>query len=213
MKKIYLLLVLATAFTSVMYAQPRFGVNGGIVFANMRFEEDGDSETLDSKAGLTIGARVAVPVTDNISFRPGLNFIQKGGKEKSSFFGVEYEVSVNLNYLELPLNFVYSMDAGIGKFFAGAGPAISYALSGKIKTKVDGDEEEEKIEFGSGDEELKRFEFSGNILVGYELANGLYIQTNYSLGLSNLTNVSDSKAKNKYFGIRLGYFFGGSKSY
>lgn len=213
MKRIILSLAVLAGMITSLSAQSRFGVNAGIIFSNMKSEENGgNEETLETKTGMTIGIRAAVPLTENISFRPGLNFMQKGGKEKFDFLGQEIETTINLGYLELPLNFVYSTtDAGSGRFFAGLGPVLSYGISGKAKVKTDGQEDEEDINFGDAEDELKPFEFSGNVLAGYELANGVYLQVNYSLGFSNISNSTDGTLKNNYFGVRIGYFFGGEK--
>ncbi len=50
-------------------------------------------------------------------------------------------------------------------------------------------------------------DFGANFMAGYIMNNGLMLKVNYSLGLANLSNVSDSDWKNRYFGVTLGYFF------
>ena len=211
MKKIVLSLAIIAGFVSVSFAQTTFGVQAGIAAASMKMEEDGESLDLDSKIGFTLGVVANVGLSENFSFRPALNFVQKGGKEEGEIMGISYKQTMNLNYLELPLNFVYNTSAGSGQFFIGAGPSLSFGLSGKTTAEVDGEEESEDLNFGNGDDEVKPFEFGGNILAGYQLANGVSISVNYNMGFSNLSNVENSEAKNKYFGVRLGYNFGGNK--
>lgn len=212
MKKIVLSLALIAGLVITVAAQnTRFGINAGVVLANLKGEEGGEEQELDPKIGLTVGIRADVPLSENFSFRPGLNFVQKGGKDEIDILGTTYETSITLNYLELPLNFVYNASAGTGKFFFGAGPVLGFGLSGKTKFEGGGSDTEEDIEFGDADDEVKSFEFAGNLLVGYEFANGLYFQANYNPGFSNLSNATDSELKTTYFGFRLGYFFGGEK--
>jgi hypothetical protein len=106
------------------------------------------------------------------------------------------------------LNFLYKTPAGSGSFFGGIGPDLGYGLSGTAKSGG----ESEDVHFGSSDDDdYKAFEFSGNILAGYEFSNGFFVSANYNHGFSNILNGADSdvSAKNNYFGIRLGYKFGG----
>jgi len=211
MKKIVLSVALIAGIVTAVSAQTRFGINAGAVLANLKGEESGEEQKLDSKIGITAGIRADVPLSENFSFRPGLNFVQKGGKEEFDFLGTQIKSTTTLNYLELPLNFVYNASAGKGKFFFGAGPVFGFGLSGKFKVESGGDEQTEDVNFGDGEDEVKSFEFAGNVLAGYECASGLYFQANYNPGFSNLSNAPDSELKTTYFGLRIGYFFGADK--
>lgn len=211
MKKIILSLALVTATVFIATAQARFGVQVGGVGANVNGEDAGEDLDFDTRFGFTVGAAADIPLAESFRFRPALNFLQKGARDEFDFMGSNVKINMSLNYLELPLNFVYAADAGTGKFVVGLGPTLGFGLSGTLKTEVDGAEDEEDINFGDQDDELKSFEFSGNLLAGYEFANGLFIHANYNMGFSDLSNVSDSKWKNNYFGLRLGYWFGGDK--
>lgn len=211
MKKIILSVALIAGIVTALSAQTRFGINAGAVLANLKGEEGGEEQELDSKIGITAGIRADVALSENFRFRPGLNFVQKGGKEEFDFLGTEIKSSITLNYLELPLNFVYNAPAGNGKFFIGAGPVFGFGLSGKNKVESGGEEQTEDVNFGDGEDELKSFEFAGNVLAGYECASGLYFQANYNPGFSNLSNMPDSELKTTYFGLRIGYFFGADK--
>ena len=71
-----------------------------------------------------------------------------------------------------------------------------------------------KIKFGSGDDEVKRFEFGANALAGYRLPGGFIVSANYYLGLNNIQNgnANDLGAvKNKYFAFKIGYVLNGIK--
>jgi hypothetical protein len=138
--------------------------------------------------------------------------VQKGSKSSDE----TYSDKLNYNYLEIPLNFVYSNSG----FFVGAGPSISCGLSGKEKIvdKQDPSQSENiKVVFGSNEDEAKRFEFGANILTGYKFVGGFMVSANYNLGLSNVSNVANSgvneegTVKNRYFAVKIGYVFGGTK--
>lgn len=185
-------------FTSAaLKAQVQFGIQAGPAFSSMTSKASGVKVTYN-KTGFTAGVLAELPLGESgLHFRPALNFVQKGG----DFEGA----SINLNYLEVPLDFTYKLDAGSGKLFLGAGPSFAVGMSGKWKY----DGESADVTFGSGEEDMKRMDIGANMLAGYQLSNGLFLSLNYNLGLSNISNGSDSKDHNNYFGIRIGYLFGG----
>ena len=217
MKKVILSVLVASAVISLNAQDIRFGVTAGATFATAKQKFQGLSVTSDSKVGFTIGGLVDVPLANQFAFQPALNFTMKGGKQKLSFEGELFESNTSLGYIELPLNFLFRTEAGTGKFFAGVGPTLGMGISGKLKNKttIGGQTvtEERDVKWGSkeNEDDLKPFEFSGNILAGYEFSNGVFIAANYNLGFSNIAvgGNSDNSVKNRYFGVRLGFKFGG----
>ena len=98
------------------YAQPAIGVQLG---ANFGMGQSGGSYfasglSNDPKVGLVIGLLADIPVIEKLSFRPELNFIQKGSKYGGAAYlgGFSNVTKVTLNYIELPLNVVYKMSLG-----------------------------------------------------------------------------------------------------
>lgn len=202
MKQKITLLLLATVIVANAFGQkPAIGISAGLSSSSWKATVDDETETLGSRIGFTAGIVAAIPMSSHFSFMPALNYVQKGFKETMD----DLKIEATLNYLELPLNFVYNRDG----FFVGGGPAISLGLSGKGKSTFNGRTEEEDIEFGGGDDEMKSTEFSANFLTGYQFKNGFLVSVNYNLGLSNLTNnsVENEKITNRYFGFRIGYMF------
>jgi hypothetical protein len=190
-------------------------VQAGLTVASIKIDgQTGSTSTLttSSKIGLTIGVLIDVPVSNMITFQPALNYTQKGGKVTSKYTSGSSDEDIwTINNLEVPLNIIYKATGG---FFVGAGPALSYAVSGTQKytsTSVGGpggsgtQSGEEKAYFGDGG--FKRLEFSGNLLAGYQLSNGLFVSINYNMGLNNILEATESW-KNRYFGFRVGKKFG-----
>ncbi len=205
------LMILLTAFSSS--GQTTIGLTAGATFSNITIKSSGFSASPKSKTGITAGIFIDVPLSTYFNLQPALNFVQKGYKIKDET-GSE---TVNLNYLEVPLNFVYSTKIN-GGFFIGAGPSIAFGISGMDKIKFSGGSmpgNNEKVKFGSGADEIKPLDFGLNALAGYRLANGLIISGNYNLGLSKINNDDGSgqagTIKNKYFSIKIGYLFGSKK--
>jgi hypothetical protein len=215
--------------STIANSQSTFGVHANGILAsgtNKVESSDPDDENFDLKSknrfSWKIGVVANIPVSTSISFMPQLNILSKGGKieekESNSFYSYEIKGSSKLTYVEMPLNFVYNT----GSFFIGAGPSLSFGISGKSEGKVTatvmGETETEefdgKVKF-DGDEDadddnehLKAFELGANFTAGYKLTNGLFIQANYNLGLSNISPYENTTTKNRYFGIGIGYFFG-----
>jgi hypothetical protein len=169
--------------------------------ANAKVEAVGESETAESKFGFTIGVMLDKNIGKSFVFQPSINWTQKGFEESDG----SDKITESLNYLEIPLNFLYRQAPEKG-FFVGLGPTIAMGMYGKYKY---GDEEE-NINFGSSDDnDYRLMEYGGNILAGYLFPNKLQIAVNYNFGLSIVfpENDYDFSMKNNYWGFRLGYFF------
>lgn len=190
-----------------------FGVKAGVAFPNMTISSGSTSVSFDAKTSFYVGGTAEFAVSDVISIQPGLTFISKGTKLNNSFgfedseFGTTEKVTLNFNYLELPVNVLANFKLnGSGKIFVGAGPYFAYVLNangkyGSIK---------EDIKFGKDESEFKRTDFGLNFLAGYQLNNGLNIHAGYGLGLSSITDadISDEVTfKNKVFTVGLGFSF------
>jgi hypothetical protein len=86
-----------------------------------------------------------IPVSKYLSFRPELKYVQKGGNLEQD----GYSDKMTLNYIELPVNFVFNTHSSKGMFFVGLGPSFNLGLSGKSK----GDGGDYDVKFGGGDED------------------------------------------------------------
>lgn len=212
MKKFLFLVLTTTLLIGNGYSQKaKFGFMGGLTLGSQSTKSSGLKISGNSRAGFTLGVLADVNLSDNFSFQPSLNFTQKGGKYDFSDLGLPGSGKVDfvLNYIEVPLNVLFKANAGKGKFFFGAGPSLSFGMSGTVKSDNSPDED---VKFGSGDnDDLKPFDFGGNVLAGYELSSGVFIALNYNTTLNNIAIESDATTRNSYFGIRIGYLLGGKK--
>jgi len=217
MKKIILLFVVF--FTSSLIFAQSLGIQAGVNSASETVSTDGSgglSVSTQSKWGFLIGVTGDFPINRSFSFRPELNYIQKGSKVADE----GTQLTIALNYLELPLNFVYTAPAGKGSAFIGAGPSIGYGLSGKISLKEGGQEESHSIKFDgkSSDEaeadeygHLKALDLGFNIFAGYKFSNNVFANLGYGFGLSDIDPESGSSLKNRGFFIKIGYLFSKGK--
>lgn len=210
-KLIYSIIALAISSTFAL-AQVRVGVTGGIQLANQPVKFSGITLTSDRIIGYHAGLLLDAPLAGNLSLRPQLLYSVKGGKYDLGGFvggGTSADLKTSVNYLEIPIQLMYGLEAGPGQVKIGAGPYVGYAISGKSSGTVNGQSESEDIEFGSGEDQTKRLDYGLRLSAGYELTSGLGVTAFYAPGLANLANTSQGTVKNMAFGLSLSYLFGG----
>ena len=206
-----------------LYAQTvTYGVTAGLNLtklpASANSDAGGASVTNNYLAGFHVGGLVDIKF-NSFTIQPGVVFTTKGGKSDVNVFlgditGTQEgtataTVKTTLNYIEIPLNFMYRIPAGTGDIFFGAGPYIAFGLSGKatIDSNSGGQtaHQTQNISFGSGDNDINSPDFGFNAMVGYELNGGLTVSAGY--GQSYNSANSDNNVKNEGFNFSLSYFF------
>ena len=189
-------LLMCFSVASIAQSPVSFGLRGGVNFQNLN-GKNADGSSLDNKlkVGFNIGVTADIPVAAPDYFaQTGLLFSTKGAKVEAGTVSNK----INLNYLEIPITFLYKPVVGEGRLLLGVGPYLGYAISGKDDF---GD-----IDFG---DDLKRFDAGGNLLFGYQFTPNISAQLNAQLGLINIAKntVGDETIKNTGFGVSLGYHF------
>jgi len=210
--KLFLTLAILLFSSSLVMSQG-IGILGGVNLYNLTGKNyDGDKLEFDLKVGFHVGVNVQIPIAPEFYFQPGLLFTTKGGKNTEG----EETLTVNLNYLELPLSLVYKGSLGSGYVYLGFGPYLGYGIGGKIK---EGDDELDikfKNKVTADDEEalyLKPLDIGGNVFAGYECKRGIFVQLNTQLGLIDLNpeyegeDPGESLVKNTGFGLSVGLRF------
>jgi hypothetical protein len=164
----------------------------------------GDAEDAKMKPGFQLGVVADYALSDAFSIQPGLLIATQGYKVKND----GYKSTTNVNYLQVPINAQYKLDLGGMKLLLQAGPYLGIALSGKTKSKYDGESESESIKFGSGDEDqMKRGDFGLGFGAGLQFGN-IQAGLGYNIGLANIADSDDVKVKNNGLAITVTYLFG-----
>jgi len=190
-------LIVFMLFTQFVNAQ-KWGIKGGVNFANMTFSVDQFDVSPKSITGFHVGLVSDFLIQRSLHLNTGLLYSLKGTKGEME--GVSG--TIKINYLEIPINLAYKFPINESSdFFIQAGPYLGYALSGKQK----GGGETSDIEFGKGN--WKRFDFGFGFGAGVEFGS-FVTSLNYQLGLANMADDPDIKAKNKVFQISVAYMFG-----
>jgi len=218
-KQIILVLLAAVLTASYAHAQLTFGARAGLNLTNMFFD---DEELNDSKMkpGFQIGFVGDYALSDNLSIQPGILFATQGCKWSESYSesigGVTMKGSssatLNLNYIQIPVNAQYKYNLGGMNLLLQAGPYFSFGISGKNKWEYteewggnkESDKGEDKIEFGK-DGDFKASDFGLGLGVGMQFEN-IQVGVGYNLGLANID--PDWKAKNNGLALTVTYLFG-----
>jgi hypothetical protein len=219
MRKTLVLLALA-GLPFLAKSQVKFGVQGGFTYSRADMQYSKLDLDLSYKLGPMAGAMIGINLGEsNFSLMQEFNYVFKGAKISGTDNTTGTPISISgkhtTQYLELPLNILYYLDAGNGHFFFGGGPYAAMGLNGKnsITYEVNNTPEVEDTDvvFGKGPDQFKKWDFGFQALIGYKLGYGSYLKAYYSHGLSNLANITDISYSNRYFGLSFGYFFGSGK--
>ena len=231
MKKICLL-ALSGLLTSTAFSQVKWGaqVIGNLSSAQILDIETDEEDLIKNKSvfGYGFGLSAELPLAKELTLRPSLNFLKKGGEFSANFsdpsmgYREEYSFTTNLYYAELPVNLAINGNLKAGKYFFGFGPSFGLGLTGKVKTKSIYQDPGQSVEteteeldaFASEDDNgggFKRLEVSGNIIGGIQFNSGFYANAGYLVGFTNSISGEDGGYKNKGFQITLGMFFSRGK--
>lgn len=198
MKQKIALLCLFSLLIFPLSAQ-KIGIKAGLNMAKGQYDYTGTSLSTSNLMGFHAGIIGEVSLTDALYFNTGALVSQKG--TKFSIIGVN--VDFPITYVEVPLNIAYKYDLGAAKIFGQVGPYAGFGLSAKMK----GGGEEEEMEFGSEEDQLKRIDFGVNIGAGVEIKS-IQLGVTYGLGLANISNSSDETMKNGVISISAAFLFG-----
>ena len=204
MKKLVLVFACVAGMVGLASAQSRFGVKAGYnssTWSGDLIEKDEQA----SRNGFHVGLIGEWGLGKSFFFQPQLLYVNKGTAVKHEDHKDQYSV----NSIDVPLNFVWKSSGEKAKFFAGTGPQLGLNIS--ASEEHDGETEDLSIGNESTDD-LKPLDFGWNFLAGIEFKNNIFLSANYSLGLANQNPASSATAKSNYFGVSVGYFFGGKKS-
>lgn len=177
-----------------------FGVRAGLNFANMSWEEDHSSLSLDSRTAFNVGLSVDFPLLQSMYIQSGLYLSSKGCKEKS---GSE-EITMSPMYLEIPVLASYRYDISEStQLQLNVGPYFGYGIGGKYEAeKGDYSYDEDFFE----DDDINKFDCGLQIGAGVTFGK-VYVGCGYQFGMANIIDDSDLSVKHKNFMINVGYNF------
>jgi Outer membrane protein beta-barrel domain len=221
MKKFFTLTVLSAFIITSTKAQISYGVQAGVNIANWQ----GDAMqslndvvdlsngyiTTRSRTGFNVGTYVNIPLTEQISFEPGVMYSQKGYTMQGDlkidalkFLGVNASAKVESHYIDMPLLLKAEVAKGLSIY---AGPQISYLANTNLHVnssilgisllnrKLDLTDNFNRVDMG----------IVGGL--GYQFDNGVNIKAGYDYGLSKLDKNENFKAYNRVIKLSVGFSF------
>ena len=210
-------------------AQLRTAIAGGIQSSSVPGNSNTQWDTLNhnysSRTGFHVGLLAEVPFfkSDNIYFRTGMLYTNKGRKYSSTFDTSNIIKSISgqhyVNYMEVPLNLLLKKTlSGKTKFVAGAGPYISFLFSGRETTQTElqsgsiSTTENTSLKVPRSQATYKNVNFGVNAFAGVEIGR-FFANANFSRGLDNFyqTNNQTGTFKHQVLGATVGLFLSSEK--
>jgi hypothetical protein len=212
---------IAALFVSNANAQIKYGVKAGVNIANWQGEAvkslgnvvdltNGLVNT-KSRTGFHIGGYLDIPVTENISIEPGLQYSQKGytmlgdfNIDALKFVGANASAKIQADYIDIPLLLKTTISKGLSVY---AGPQVSILVKNNLHLNagIMG------ISLFSQDLNLtNNFKKTDIAMVGgmgYRFDNGFQVAAGYDYGLSRVDKNNSFKAYNRAVKVSVGFTF------
>lgn len=185
MKKIILSAIAIMAFSFANAQDVKFGVKGGLNFANLSGDFNGDGVT-----SFHVGALAEFKLNEKFAVQPEILVSGQG----SDFGEGGFNSMLKLTYLNVPIMAKYYV---IEKLSLEAGPQIGFLLSAKNES-LDVKDSFKSIDFGL------------NFGAGYDITEHFFAGIRYNVGLANIADISDNsdfKGHNGVFSVSVGYKF------
>ncbi|MCW5909541.1 MAG: PorT family protein [Cyclobacteriaceae bacterium] len=207
MKKILTLTALV-CFLSVVHTNAQVGLQAGAVAVpDEAFIPYDSLEKVSGAIGYTFGVFYKYWLTDHISVQPALNLLNKRWWEELDDGGTFYITRVSMNYIELPVQVVYTTSKTKG-LFVGAGPSFMVGLSGKRTVTEDGDLiATDKIRLGSENAPEKKLTIAVNAMAGYTFKH-ISVGLNYTRGITNQPVADADHGNVSQLTLRVSFLFG-----
>lgn len=222
MKKIFLFIAAAT-FSIAGFSQLSIGLHGTGNLADAKIKSENDFDYKKKMRAMPgAGIDIQYGFGKHFAIRTGANYIQNGVTLSTTVdesVNMQLKIENSLNYVQVPVNFLYTIPVFRMQFFAGAGGYINYGISGKSKARLsytmsDGHESvtiEEADAFKKeedGGAGLKKTDYGVGALAGIRLGNGLFANVGYQMSLANIDGSEDNGTyKNRGLQLTIGFFF------
>jgi hypothetical protein len=196
-----------------------------------------------AKLGIKAGANFNINIADRLQIQPGIFYSTKGFKQgekqnhEHGYFNAATQENVTLHFAEIPVNLQYMFnDPGESRFFVGIGGYMGVAFSGKTikdagtesifpsynsvggadKSKLNSEGGSLKFGNDAPSNDMRRFDFGGQVNAGYQLRSGIFFRAMYQLGISNLLpqgnrTTGDATLRSSNATVSLGYVLGYKK--
>jgi hypothetical protein len=203
MKKLYFIFVFLL-FSSILSAQLRYGVKGGLNFASFG---GSDAQDVKSVTRLQFGGFINYSLPVLFGFQAEALYSMKGGQQKATDpFGNNWTFSYNVDYLEIPvlvqLNIPLAVPLPVTPYIE-AGPALGITLSAKEKQETQGFSQERDLK-----NDVTSTDFGLAVGFGFNVLKTFGINVRYTFGFNTIDNTANpDDLKNSVVALSLSYSF------
>lgn len=170
--------------------------------------------------GVNLGITTEYGISDHFSIISEANYQEKGFRIRENMdvnlFNLDIPLGVRVDtkvrYVDIPVMAKYAFGNGGVKGYLAAGPQVSYALNGRVKTRADFlfDFNLTNIPINFSTVNYQRFDVAAVIAAGVDIPAGngkVFFDARFSQGLSDSFKlpVIDLNIKNHGFGFGVGY--------
>jgi hypothetical protein len=206
-----------TLFCSVMilltlplFSQVRFGVEGGLVLSNIRYQTYKPEMAFIPR--VRMGGLMNIPLQDGWLLNAGLYYTGKGGKRDRTPPEMKIDsVITRTHYAELSFTGGYRFDLDNGNHFVlQGGLYTAYGFLGKVEYK--GKPERTERHLHRQDAYFRRVEFGYNASLAHEWKDKLGLRLEFSNSIINIRKRTYEREKNVVFSLTGYWFFPGGKN-
>ena len=180
-----------------------FGVQGGINLATVSFKnEDTDIPDFKNRTRGVFGGFVARDFNPNVGLQVDFLYSQKGTKASGSEDGVNFELEVGVDYIEIPI-LIRANIPGSGAVKARVFGGPSFGIKVRDHAQISGGgvviEDDEVADFKSSE--------VGFVVGGAVQFGRAFVDIRYNWGLTNIAkdDGSGDEAKTRTLGFMVGY--------
>jgi hypothetical protein len=197
----------ATALTAQAQAKT-YGLIGGVSFATLNGSDANGGTVVDpdlgvvsvskgSRTGFVGGIFVDIPAATSLVFEPQVLYSQKGVKYSGTVSGLGVDVTLKMDYIDVPLLLRYNLQTDGGAYFL-LGPDVGFNVSCSAKASTSG--ASGSADCGSG--YATSVTFGGVAGLGFQKDKiGIEGRYEYDFGAA----IKDTNAKNAVWEILLRY--------
>ena len=177
MKK--LILAGAVALFGMVSAQTKFGARAGYSMSTLSLSSEGMTVKSDAKSTFYVGGLVEHKLNDKFALQGEVLYSDLGGKYSAE----GSEAKIDFGTLLVPISAKYFITP---EFSAQAGLNFGFVLSAKANdTDVKN--------------EVNSFNLAPHIGMEYALSNGVFFDTRYNFGVTNLSKDNAESLKNSFW--------------
>lgn len=221
MKKQFLLFA-TIVISAVGFAQskPSFGVRAGATSSSLKGDAVNSLQNLldytnggistTNHTGFFGGVNASIPVSELVSFEPGIYYAQKGYEMKGElnvkgieFLGANAKAKLSSHYVDLPLLLKLNFN-GLQLF---AGPQVSYLAKADLRTTAGALGFNVLDKTMDATDQFNRWDAGVTGGIGYKFPNGFNISASYDHGLSKVDANQNFDSYNRSFKVGVGFNF------